>query len=414
MIFLGSLITVFISYYRDQNKEIAKSLNDLMQQSISIEGESINDLPDNIFVGEVTNATNIVDSNKFFSFKVKDRKISKLSDNQSDCKKVANKINNRNNKNGKIKFNGQVWQYQTSDAPKFTQKEQDGESSFDLSSDPTSSIVACLNITNPYQQIIKTGNTFIIVGIISLIGIFALSFYFTNLFLKPVQKTWESQQQFVSDASHELKTPIAIINSNVDVLMSEPQNTISSQQKWINNIYQGTRRMENLINQMLQLSRIENDEHRVCKSKINVSNLFINIIDEMGAITHQKKLKILKDVPSNIEIITNEDLLQQILQILCENAVEYTPVDGEIRIKLQTFKDQIIFEVKNSGTPLLEEEIPQLFERFYRSDKARNSKNNNFGMGLAIAKAQANELKGKLSAANGKDGFITFSLALGT
>ncbi|BDR55935.1 sensor histidine kinase [Xylocopilactobacillus apis] len=416
LVFLAALISIFTIFSHEQEKLIDKSMESIVSQATSSIQGSLPDPKENTQSNEISSFESsavVEDSNNiFFNAKLnKDRTIKEMLApfiKKNNYKKIVAAVKKDGHNKGKVVVNGHTWKYQISNASKPNFSNENGQIAVSTEVDHNSLMLSCLDITANQELIKKTGLLFLYVGIVALLLILALSFYFTNLFFKPVKKTWESQQRFIADASHELKTPVSIINANVDVLLSEPENTIVSQEKWINNILHGTKRMEKLIERMLKLSRIESGELPIQNKEVNLSKILESEIDQMAAIITKKELQIDNQINSTVTVNTDEDLVQQIFQALLENAVKYTPKGGLIKLILNKSANGASFIVKNSGSPISSKDLSSLFERFYRVDQSREGKSNSFGMGLAIAKACADKLNGKLSAENGSDGLVTF------
>lgn len=437
-IFIAALIIVYAVLLSNQAQEIEgmlKTINEqaflIVQGGISADGEKLqaslkgtdktdrSEPPSDQTVERSVQVQTSLTGRYFNAELAEDGSVQRIESSFSDesmCREIAEAVKKSGKNNGKISTDGADWQYQISQIGTISSiiEGKDGTDTISSQSNGTTSVVSCLDITESRQKMARLGILFLAVGSGGIAGIFMLSLYFTNHFLKPVQEAWEGQRRFVADASHELKTPISIINANVDVLLSSPKDTILSQKKWIDNICDGTERMRCLIEQMMSLSKTENGNSPIKKDRTDVSQVFLQTIRSMEINSRKKRLEIFENIPSGIIENTDEELVRQVLQALCENAVKYTPEDGKIRLSLCQDSGKTVFTIKNSGEAIPEKDLPHLFERFYRVDRSRGGKSKNFGLGLAIAKACAERLGGSLKAENGKDGLVTFTFLLNT
>lgn len=186
--------------------------------------------------------------------------------------------------------------------------------------------------------------------------------------VKPVEETIEKQKQFISDASHELKTPLAVIEANVDVI--ETQNGKS---KWLTYIQSEISSMDKLINNLLLLAKTDNMSQLKQTETFNLSEE-VNLVSSMfESMAYEKKISIQYNVQDNIKFNGNKEDIKQILSVLIDNAIMHTKENGKVIIELEKEKN-ITLQVKNEGEPIPEEEREKIFERFYRVDKARNRK----------------------------------------
>ena len=241
-------------------------------------------------------------------------------------------------------------------------------------------------------------------SILAILVTYIISKKLTNMIVQPVAETMEKQKQFISDASHELKTPLAVIEANVEVLESNV-----GESKWMTYIKSEINSMDKLINNLLFLAKAENTNNDVKKEKFNLSEE-INMVGAMfESMAYEKKVKIKSKVAENIEFIGNKEDIKHVVSVLIDNAIMHTKEDGEVILELEKEKGNIVIQVKNQGDPIPEEEREKIFERFYRIDKSRNRKEKRYGLGLAIAKSIVNQYKGKIDV-NCRDGYTTFKV----
>ena len=269
-------------------------------------------------------------------------------------------------------------------------------------------IIVFLDISQ-YQQVNKNlFFTTLFMGITAIILFTLISFGLSFWLVKPVKENFERQKRFISDASHELKTPLAVISANTDVLESE-----IGENKWLGYIRSESQRMSELVNELLMLARLDDKSgHKLIMSEINLSDLvlmtalpFESTVFEMG-----KKFDV--DVQPDIQCKGDESALKHILTILIDNAIKYSAEHGEISVKLYNQSNKHIIEVYNTGEGIKPENLSKIFERFFRQDESRNSKTGGYGLGLSIAKSSVEAHGGKISVQSVYGEWVKFTVTL--
>lgn len=233
----------------------------------------------------------------------------------------------------------------------------------------------------------------ILTYIIALILIYILAKKIAALIAKPVDDAFNKQKDFISDASHELKTPLAVIQANADVLENEIGNN-----KWLKYIQNETDNMSKLINDLLLLAKTENFDDLKITEEYNISEQVELIVASFESMAFEKGVKVITDIQDKIVSDKfNQDDIQHILSTLIDNAIKHTDKGKKVIIELKKDKDNLIIIVKNEGELIPESEKDKIFERFYRVDKARNRSEKRYGLGLAIAKSIVIKNKGIIS-----------------
>ena len=249
----------------------------------------------------------------------------------------------------------------------------------------------------------------ILIGIFSFLAFLVISILLSKWAIQPVEEAWNQQRQFVSDASHELKTPLAVICTNSDLLSS---NEYSDEEKnqFISNIQTVSRHMKVLVEQMLELARADNGTIKSTMEEVDVYPVVSEVALTMEALLFEKGHEITLDLCEDVKVIANREKLGQVVEILLDNAGKYASENGKISISLKKFKHHCVFYVANEGSPIPKTELNNLFKRFYRLDSARQ-RDGSFGLGLSIAYQFVNDFKGKIWA-DSKDGINTFYVQL--
>ena len=258
--------------------------------------------------------------------------------------------------------------------------------------------IMLINIEAQINALINLIKAFLTIGIISLFVLLFISIYLTNKTIKPLKESFEKQKQFIADASHELKTPLAIIRTNTSVILSNKEASVSNNIKWLNYISNQTERMGKLIDEMLTLAKLDNLNEKTNFISFNFSDLINNILLTFEAIIFENNIKLQSYIEDDIHIKGDKENIKKVFIILLDNAIKYTNNNGEIYIELKQDKNKIKLIVKNTGDGIKEEDLEKIFERFYRVDDSRERKTGGYGLGLSIAKSIVEAHKGKIYA----------------
>ena len=236
--------------------------------------------------------------------------------------------------------------------------------------------------------------------------------------LNPVEQAWKQQRQFVSDASHELKTPLAVISANTQIL--EADTTIPNEaQRWIKSTSDEAAHMKNLVEELLELARTDESSagatNVMKKETIDFSSMVENASLEFDAIAFERGTQIEEDIEPNIMLTGDSEWLTRLCKILIDNACKYAKAGTTITVRLTRKGKRCEFLVNNHGNVIDPKDLPHVFDRFYRTDKARSHNEETgggFGLGLAIAKGIATSHGGTISVdSNATDG-TTFCVVL--
>lgn len=314
------------------------------------------------------------------------------------------------------------------------------------------------------------------VGLAALAAFFVISLFFSRWALKPVKEAWSQQQRFVADASHELKTPLTVILANTAIVRAHPDESIGSQSQWIESTQTEVERMQELVNDMLDLAQIEDERNRRNPENLRLENLFrkggqaaeaagrdsraadgighdgkcekIDLSDlvegealQFESVAFEGGLSIETDIRPDICVRGERARLQRLVRTLVDNACKYSEPGGVIGVSLSSGKDgeqadgrpnaqgqagQAKLTVRNTGPIIAAEDLPHVFDRFYRADKSRTraagaahgssagtgERKGGFGLGLAIAQEIAHEHGGRIEAASSEAEGTVFTVTL--
>lgn len=249
---------------------------------------------------------------------------------------------------------------------------------------------------------------------IALFTVFMLIMFFiserlASYAIKPVKKAWVKQKQFVADASHELKTPLTVILANNDILLSHTGSTILEEKRWIDSTKNEAIKMKGLVEKMLDLAKSESENNTPLLTNENISELTNKLILQFEGVAFEKGIVLDYKIEDNLVSYTCQDFYSRIINILIDNAIKYSPENERVSITLSSVGRKIRLSVTNLGEPIPENELDSVFERFYRSDKSRNTKG--YGLGLSIARNLAESIDGSLQVKSSTQG-TTFELII--
>jgi len=223
--------------------------------------------------------------------------------------------------------------------------------------------------------------------------------------VKPIAESYEKQKQFITDANHELKTPLTLILANIDIAETE-----LGKNEWLDDIRSEGHRMTELVNRLVELSRMDEDGHNLDITKVTFSQLAADTVSEFEPLSRERGKLLTASIDTDVFVLGDETLLRRLIYILLDNAVKYCDDGGEISVKLRKGK-KIILTVENSYEAIGEIELHRLFDRFYRADKARKF-TGGYGVGLSMAKAIIEKHKGEITAYKKDPSHIGFKVTL--
>lgn len=229
------------------------------------------------------------------------------------------------------------------------------------------------------------------VGIILSVWISSLV---SRRLVKPIQEMLDEQHDFISDVSHELKTPLAVINANAEALESE-----SGENKWVGSIKSESLRMSGLINELLAASRLEKSDSQNTFTRIDLSSIVNETVMTFDAMAFERGVIIDTNIHDGVFVEGNSEKLHRLAGILLDNAVKYVNKNGRITVDLYTRFANTVLEVANTGSYIEKDQAKKIFERFYRIDESRTTegKYKSYGLGLSIARTIVEEHGGNIS-----------------
>ena len=251
-------------------------------------------------------------------------------------------------------------------------------------------------------------NISILVSLLCLVGVGILVFLASGRIVRPVAESYEKQKRFITDAGHEIKTPLAIITADAEVLEME-----QSESEWISDIKLQTKRLSELTQDLISLSKMEETSTMLEMKDLDLSSLLKSQTGSFGAVATASNKTISSNIEEGIHIQGDKKSIESLLSIVLDNAVKYCPENGHIKVTAIRYKKGAKIEVTNDTEETLSpEECKNMFERFYRTDASRNSATGGHGIGLSMAKAIVSKHKGRITAASGSDKKLTITIQL--
>lgn len=250
-----------------------------------------------------------------------------------------------------------------------------------------------------------------LVGFFGLLAFFGISLFLARWALRPIEKSWRQQRQFVADASHELKTPLTVILANMGIVLSHREETVQSQIKWLEYTQAEASRMKELVGSLLFLAQADDMQEVLALSEVNFSDVVWSSVLPFESVAFEQNKTLVSEIANNVVIRGNEDRLRCLTAILLDNAIKYSDECGTITLRLQKAQDKALLTVHNTGAQIPAGQLTHIFERFYRVDGSRTREKGGYGLGLSIAQSIVQSHHGRISVQSGKQGTI-FTVSL--
>ncbi len=270
-----------------------------------------------------------------------------------------------------------------------------------------STCIVFFDLSGEERTVARTRRACILVAAISFLIFLALSFLLARWMVQPVEKAWTQQNQFVSDASHELKTPLTVILTNAELLQA-PDYDEQTKEQFSSNILTMAKQMRGLVEGLLDLARVDNGMQKAVWERVDLSQLIEDSVLPFEPLFFEKELELDSFIDPDITVNGSAEHLRRVLEILLDNAQKYSAAPAIVQVLLQKqAKNQCTLCVKNPGSPIRQEDLKNIFKRFYRADTAR-SLNGSYGLGLPIAEGIVKRHGGRIwaTSAGGVNAFF--------
>lgn len=232
-----------------------------------------------------------------------------------------------------------------------------------------------------------------LVSLVGLLAVFMLIVLLSRRIVAPIAESYEKQRRFITDAGHELKTPLAIISADTEVLEMEV-----GESEWIADIQRQTRRLTELTQDLIFLSRMEESQPQLQKLDFPLSDILEEQVQAFAALAQQQHKTVDTHIQKNLSFCGDQKAIRQLFSILLDNALKYSPQGSHIQISLRRQGRHMNLQLSNPSSQPLPDKLTLLFERFYRTDSSHNSETGGYGIGLSLARAIVQSHRGKISA----------------
>lgn len=243
----------------------------------------------------------------------------------------------------------------------------------------------------------------------AIVAFLGISVLLSRWVIKPVETAWNQQRQFLSDASHELKTPLAVIMANAELIQSE-DTPADEKKKFSETILSTTYQMRSLVENMLEMARVDNGTVKMSFACVDFSELVSDAVLSFQLLYEEKGMGLRCAAADGIQLQGSEQHLYQVMDVLLDNALKYSTPGGMVSVDLTQNGRICTLSVASPGEPISKEDLKNIFKRFYRADKAR-AMNGSYGLGLSIAESIVEAHKGKIWAES-QNGYNTFFVQL--
>ncbi|MBL0388431.1 sensor histidine kinase [Tumebacillus sp. ITR2] len=224
-------------------------------------------------------------------------------------------------------------------------------------------------------------------------------FFLAGRALVPIRQAWERQQQFVADASHELRTPLAVVQSHSELMLRHPDDTIEDQSRNVAVVLKETKRMTKLVSDLLTLARTDSNQALVEGRTFSLDEVVRDVAEDYTLMAELQEIELKTNIESSLDFTGDENRMRQLLVILLDNALKYTPEGGRIDLTCRNAAmGNIELKISDTGIGIAPADLPRIFDRFYRGDKARTRAEGGSGLGLSIAQWIVEAHHGKIRA----------------
>lgn len=269
------------------------------------------------------------------------------------------------------------------------------------------SIMVFIDITRDLKLSFALMSISSIVTLLTLFLILVPVYWLCKKALKPVEEAMEKQKQFITDAGHELKTPIAIISANAEVM-----ELCQGENEWLTGIKKQTVRMNTLVKNLVDLSKLGEESDSRKHTLFDISEAVLDTASNFETTAKATGKKFTYSAARDIKYNGNEEEIRQLISILCDNAMKYANENGTVKVNLYKVGKSIQIDVYNTCDYVDPATVPRLFDRFYRADASRSRETGGYGIGLSVAKAIVERHKGKIRAVTDGTTAITFKITL--
>ncbi|MDE5990376.1 MAG: HAMP domain-containing histidine kinase [Clostridia bacterium] len=269
-----------------------------------------------------------------------------------------------------------------------------------------------IDYTDTYNTLLTMGITLICVALVGMSAVIGFYYIYSQKAIQPVKQSFERQQELIANASHELKTPLTIVRTNLELIGSDPSATVGDNAKWLESAEYQVGRMHSLILDMLDLTRIDATKAMVERPPIAINEIVEGMMLSFEATCYEKSIELSYASQDNIKVNADKAEIEKLISILLDNAIKYTPDNGSIKVEVQQQRKNAVLTFYNTGEGISQENIANIFDRFFKVDASHKETSNSFGLGLSIAKSIVQSLKGDIRCESEVGKFTKFVVEL--
>lgn len=278
---------------------------------------------------------------------------------------------------------------------------------FEVTKDNLYTTVVAIDVSNDMKLMNNLLIASLVIILLSIVFVSVFTYFLSKWAIRPVQTAFENQQRFISDASHELKTPLTVISANADVLESE-----IGENKWLTNIKTQSVIMNELVHDLLNLAKLDETRDDMIINEFDLSSVVLSKTLEFECTAFEQGKIFQQHIDDGVTYRGNEDSIKHLVTILIDNAIRHSDEKGIVRVTLTTNGNRRIFQVYNTGNGIKSSEKNKIFNRFYRSDESRSRVTGGYGLGLAIAKSIVDAHNGTIAVDGEENKWISFTVIL--
>lgn len=240
-----------------------------------------------------------------------------------------------------------------------------------------------------------------------------LSYFLAEKTLQPIETMLNKQKRFISDAAHEMKTPLTTAKADIEVNLRDKDLTLDKAKTSLKSAIEEIDKLNSFVNKLLDQSRYQTGVKNNSKQEFILKDLVLEVVNNLNKLAQKKAMEIKTDVPNNLNVLADKHGIELILSNLIENAIKYGDANSEINVLVNNERNNINIIVKNTGVSISKEDIKNVFEPFFRADKSRTKQNiDGYGLGLAIVQEIVRAHNGSVQVTSEPDGITQFAIKL--
>ena len=227
----------------------------------------------------------------------------------------------------------------------------------------------------------------LLVWALAMVGLFFVSLVLSSVALRPAERAWQQQRQFVADASHELKTPLTVILANTGLVLSHPEDTVAAQSKWLEYTHDEAEQMKELVDDLLFLAKSDAARQPAARAETAMSEVALGCLLPFESVAFEAGVALEHRITPGLSLRGDDGQLRRLVMILLDNAVKYTPPDSHIELSARENGSLVTVRVADDGPGISDEAKAKIFDMFYTGNNARGDGRRGMGLGLALCRS---------------------------